>query len=53
MLVCFLFRFQEIEEKYPGLLELGIADPAKDRYFSPSWDKRTSYLDVGETQRPW
>uniref|UniRef100_A0A0N5AFD7 NADH dehydrogenase [ubiquinone] 1 beta subcomplex subunit 6 n=1 Tax=Syphacia muris TaxID=451379 RepID=A0A0N5AFD7_9BILA len=46
-------RKKEIQEIDPNLLELGIADPAKDRYYSPSWDKRTAYLDVGETSRPW
>ncbi|PIO63917.1 hypothetical protein TELCIR_14471 [Teladorsagia circumcincta] len=44
---------KEIEEKYPGLIKKALVDPAKHKYYTPTFDKRTSYLDVGVTQRPW
>ncbi|VDM56483.1 unnamed protein product [Angiostrongylus costaricensis] len=43
----------EIDKAYPGLREKALVDPARHRYLSPTFDKRTSYLDVGTTQRPW
>ena len=43
----------EIEEKHPGLIQLGAPDPSKYRYFDSSFDKRAAIFDVGETQRPW
>lgn len=46
-------RAKEIEEQYPGLFEQAALDPAKYRYFGPSYDKRTALLDVGKTSRPW
>lgn len=48
-----LIRGKEIEEKYPGLIEQASLDPAKYRYFGPSYDKRTALLNIGETTRPW
>ncbi|CAB3406401.1 unnamed protein product [Caenorhabditis bovis] len=42
-----------IEEKHPGLMAKGLANPAKDDYYTPTFNKRTAYLDVGETKRPW
>jgi hypothetical protein len=33
----------EIREKYPGLMEEGMPDPAKYRYFHRSWAKRKLY----------
>ncbi|CAI5447026.1 unnamed protein product [Caenorhabditis angaria] len=44
---------QTIDEKYPGLLDKGLANPEKDNYYTPTFAKRTAYLDVGETKRPW
>ncbi|CAJ0608648.1 unnamed protein product [Cylicocyclus nassatus] len=44
---------KEIEAKYPGLIARGLDDPARHGYYSPTFDKRTAYLDVGVTQRPW
>ncbi|KHJ77205.1 hypothetical protein OESDEN_23175 [Oesophagostomum dentatum] len=44
---------KEIEAKYPGLKEKALDHPAKYRYHTPTFDKRTAYLDVGSTQRPW
>uniref|UniRef100_A0A0N4ZT90 NADH dehydrogenase [ubiquinone] 1 beta subcomplex subunit 6 n=1 Tax=Parastrongyloides trichosuri TaxID=131310 RepID=A0A0N4ZT90_PARTI len=43
----------EIESNYPGLLETGSNDPAKYRYFSPSFDKREALHDIGAPTRPW
>ncbi|VDM67359.1 unnamed protein product [Strongylus vulgaris] len=44
---------KEIEAKYPGLQAKGLENPAKHNYYSPTFDKRTAYLDVGVTKRPW
>uniref|UniRef100_A0A0K0EI70 NADH dehydrogenase [ubiquinone] 1 beta subcomplex subunit 6 n=1 Tax=Strongyloides stercoralis TaxID=6248 RepID=A0A0K0EI70_STRER len=44
---------EEIESKYPGLLELASNDPAKYRYYSPSFEKREANLDIGPPTRPW
>ncbi|KJH46764.1 hypothetical protein DICVIV_07180 [Dictyocaulus viviparus] len=38
---------KEIEKNYPGLIKHAMVDPVKDRYFTPTFNKRTSYLDVG------
>ena len=46
-------RAKEIEEQYPGLIEQASVDPAKYRYFGPSYDKRTAILDIGQSPRPW
>ena len=35
------------------LLDKGLANPAKHNYYTPTFDKRTAILDVGETKRPW
>lgn len=43
----------EIESKYPGILEMASNDPAKYRYFSPSFDKREALTNVGPPSRPW
>uniref|UniRef100_A0AC35U162 NADH dehydrogenase [ubiquinone] 1 beta subcomplex subunit 6 n=1 Tax=Rhabditophanes sp. KR3021 TaxID=114890 RepID=A0AC35U162_9BILA len=43
----------EMEQNHPGLLEAGLSDPAKYRYLSPSFDKRTALLNVQEPTRPW
>ncbi|CAO4374006.1 Protein CBG06101 [Caenorhabditis briggsae] len=42
-----------IESKFPGLMDKGLANPSKDDYYTPTFNKRTAYLDVGETKRPW
>ncbi|EGT33148.1 hypothetical protein CAEBREN_14783 [Caenorhabditis brenneri] len=44
---------QAIEERFPGLMDKGLANPSKDDYYTPTFNKRTAYLDVGETKRPW
>ncbi|MFH4973512.1 hypothetical protein AB6A40_000221 [Gnathostoma spinigerum] len=46
-------RQKEIEEAHPGILEIGLSDPAKYRYYSPTFDKRTALKDVGKPSRPW
>ncbi|KAI6197062.1 NADH dehydrogenase [Aphelenchoides besseyi] len=43
----------EIRKEHPGLFESGIHDPAKYRYFTPDWIKRSSHLELGETARPY
>ncbi|CAD6191440.1 unnamed protein product [Caenorhabditis auriculariae] len=48
-----IMNAQTIEKKFPGLLEKGLSNPAKDDYYTPTFNKRTAYLDVGETKRPW
>lgn len=43
-----------IEREHPGLLEQGMPDPAKYRYFSRTWAKRTSHLNVdGPPTKPF
>uniref|UniRef100_A0A7E4VA77 NADH dehydrogenase [ubiquinone] 1 beta subcomplex subunit 6 n=1 Tax=Panagrellus redivivus TaxID=6233 RepID=A0A7E4VA77_PANRE len=48
-----IYKEREIEEAHPGLIDLSSTDPAKYRYFGPSFDKRTALVDVGTTSRPW
>uniref|UniRef100_A0A0N5BNU6 NADH dehydrogenase [ubiquinone] 1 beta subcomplex subunit 6 n=1 Tax=Strongyloides papillosus TaxID=174720 RepID=A0A0N5BNU6_STREA len=43
----------EIDAEHPGLLELASNDPAKYRYFSPSFDKREALHNIGNPTRPW
>uniref|UniRef100_A0A1I7Y805 NADH dehydrogenase [ubiquinone] 1 beta subcomplex subunit 6 n=1 Tax=Steinernema glaseri TaxID=37863 RepID=A0A1I7Y805_9BILA len=43
----------ELESANPELLKLGVNDPAKYRYFSPSFQKREALHDIGEPARPW
>lgn len=45
-----LIRRHEME---PALLDKGLANPDKYGYISPTFEKRTAILDVGETKRPW
>uniref|UniRef100_A0A915BWB1 NADH dehydrogenase [ubiquinone] 1 beta subcomplex subunit 6 n=1 Tax=Parascaris univalens TaxID=6257 RepID=A0A915BWB1_PARUN len=44
---------QEIEAAHPGLLKEGLFDPAKYRFYSPTFDKRTALTNIGEPARPW
>ncbi|PAV79587.1 hypothetical protein WR25_23991 [Diploscapter pachys] len=48
-----LLRGKWIEEKYPGLKEKAFPDQAQYDYVNPTFAKRTAFLDVGETSRPW
>jgi hypothetical protein len=43
----------ELKEKHPELVAQGYLDPAKFRYFVPTWDKRSSNMDVGNITRPF
>lgn len=43
----------QIEQRYPGLQEKGLSNPAKYDYYTPTFEKRTALLDVGSTSRPW
>ncbi|GMT08523.1 hypothetical protein PENTCL1PPCAC_30697, partial [Pristionchus entomophagus] len=45
-----LIRRHDME---PALVDKGLANPAKYGYISPTFEKRTAILDVGETKRPW
>lgn len=49
----FVEKELEIEAENPGIMNLGLPDPDKYRYYHPSFEKRVGMLDVGETQRPW
>uniref|UniRef100_A0A0M3I9J4 NADH dehydrogenase [ubiquinone] 1 beta subcomplex subunit 6 n=1 Tax=Ascaris lumbricoides TaxID=6252 RepID=A0A0M3I9J4_ASCLU len=44
---------KEIEAAHPGLLKEGLSDPAKYRFYSPTFDKRTALTNIGEPARPW
>ncbi|VDP14584.1 unnamed protein product [Soboliphyme baturini] len=49
-----LLRRDEIEAAYPGYIEKGIYNPQTPKdFYDLGFSRRTSHLDVGNTERPW